>query len=161
MKRIHQTELVHKDNAVMIGLKWEGSFADAGAGEIRRVQTEFKHRLHEIRNVLHPEELLGLSYHMTDTGFVHYAAVEVDHKTLQSIPEGMIKFEVPSHTYAKCSHVKGHLVESSYNRIYTWIEEQGYHLSKGSLTHYEVYPMEQDPYDPEPEFTILVPINLK
>ena len=26
------------------------------------------------------------------------------------------------------------------------------------LTHYEVYPMEQDPYDTEPEFTILVPV---
>lgn len=47
-------------------LKWEGTFAEAGAGAIRKVQTEFKRRLHEIKNMMHPDELLGLSYH---TGF--------------------------------------------------------------------------------------------
>ncbi|MBR2565333.1 MAG: GyrI-like domain-containing protein [Paenibacillus sp.] len=158
MKPIQVAELIRKEAATMIGLKWEGTFAEAGAGGIRKVQTEFKRRLHEIQNVIHPEELLGLSYHVTDTGFVHYVAVRVGNTATPSVPEGMIQLEVPAHDYAKCSHAKGQSIESSYNRIYAWIEEQGLHLLNDPLTHYEVYPMEQDPYDTEPEFTILVPV---
>ncbi|MGF9699493.1 GyrI-like domain-containing protein [Paenibacillus sp. MABNR03] len=125
------------------------------------MQTEFKHRLHEISDVLYPQELLGLSYHTTDTGFVHYVAVEVGEGGLSAVPSGMVKVDVPAHDYAKCSHAKGQSVEASYNRIYTWIKDQGHTVSDGPLTHYEVYPMDQDPYDPEPEFTILIPVNQK
>ncbi|WP_405154390.1 GyrI-like domain-containing protein [Paenibacillus sp. FSL K6-0108] len=153
--------LVRKEAATVIGLKWEGTFAEAGAGGIRVVQTEFKRRLHEISDVLHPQELLGLSFHMTDTGFIHYVAVEVGERGAEAIPTGMVKVDVPACDYAKCSHVKGQLVEVSYNRIYAWIEDQGHTVADGPLTHYEVYPMDQDPYDPEPEFTIFIPVNHK
>ena len=97
MKPIQVAELIRKEAATMIGLKWEGTFAEAGAGGIRKVQTEFKRRLHEIQNVIHPEELLGLSYHVTDTGFVHYVAVRVGNTATPSVPEGMIQLEVPAH----------------------------------------------------------------
>ena len=66
MKQSQSVELIRKEAATMIGLKWEGTFAEAGAGGIRKVQTEFKRRLHEIRNVIRRDELLGLSYHMTE-----------------------------------------------------------------------------------------------
>ncbi|WP_337033457.1 GyrI-like domain-containing protein [Paenibacillus illinoisensis] len=161
MEQVNSSMLVRKEAATIIGLKWEGTFAEAGAGGIREVQTEFKRRLQEISDVLHPQELLGLSYHTTDTGFVHYVAVEVGEAGASTIPSGMVKVDVPAHDYAKCSHVKGQSVEASYNRIYTWIAEQGHVASQGPLTHYEVYPMDQDPYDPEPEFTIFIPVNQK
>lgn len=161
MENVQQEELVYKDAGVVIGLKWEGTFAEAGAGGIRAIQTEFKRRVHEIKNVLHPDELLGLSYHMTETGFIHYVAVEVSDAALQSIPDGMVAIDVPSQAYVRYNHLKGQSVESSYHRIYSWIKEQGYALSNGALTHYEMYPMEQDPYDLEPEFIILVPVNEK
>ena len=80
-------ELVHKEASVVVGLKWEGTFAEAGAGGIRVIQSEFKRRLNEIQHVLHPDELLGLSYHMTETGFTHYVGVEVDAAT-QELPGG-------------------------------------------------------------------------
>jgi len=161
MKQSQSVELIGKEAATMIGLKWEGTFAEAGAGGIREVQTEFKRRLHEIGNVMHPDELLGLSYHVTEIGFVHYVAVQVDDVASSSVPEGMVQFKIPAHDYAKYSHIKGESIESSYHQIYAWIEEQGLRLSNEPLTHYEVYPMEQDSNDHEPEFSIFVPINKK
>ncbi len=161
MKQIQSAELISKEAATMIGLKWEGTFAEAGAGGIRKVQTEFKRRLHEIKNMMHPDELLGLSYHMTETGFVHYVAVQVDDVASPNVPEGMVQFEVPAHDYVKYIHIKGESIESSYHLIYAWIEEQGLCLSNEPLTHYEVYPMKQDSNDHEPEFNIFVPVNKK
>ncbi|WP_458124551.1 GyrI-like domain-containing protein [Paenibacillus sp. Z3-2] len=161
MEQDRSAALVHKKATTIIGLQWEGTFAEAGAGGIRVVQAEFKRRLHEITDLLHPDELLGLSYHMTNEGFVHYVAVQVGERGAQLIPKGMVNIHVPAHDYAACSHVKGQPVESSYNRIYAWIEDQGHKVSEGPLTHYEVYPMNQDPYDPEPEFTIFIPVEPK
>ncbi|WP_433748720.1 GyrI-like domain-containing protein [Paenibacillus amylolyticus] len=159
MEHINSSMKVHKEALSAIGLKWEGTFEEAGAGGIRVVQTEFKRRLHEITDLLHPQELLGLSYHMTDTGFIHYVAVQVNESGAQVIPKDMERIDIPSQDYACCRHVKGQAVESSYNGIYNWIEEQGLKVSGGPLTHYEVYPMDQDPYEPEPEFTIFIPLN--
>ncbi|CAH1196753.1 MULTISPECIES: GyrI-like domain-containing protein [Paenibacillus] len=159
MNQVNEAMLLHKDAAVVIGLKWEGTFAEAGAGGIRAVQMEFKRRLPEIEGVLHPKELLGLSYHMTETHFSHLVAVEVEAEQEASVPEGMLRMDVPAQTYATCSHVKGQSIEASYNHIYAWIEQQGFKALNEPFTHYEVYPMDQDPYDPEPEFSIFIPVS--
>ncbi|MGR6546489.1 GyrI-like domain-containing protein [Paenibacillus tundrae] len=151
-------ELVHKEASVVVGTKWEGTFGEAGAGGIRVVQSEFKRRLGEIQHVLYPDELLGLSYHMTGTGFTHYVGVEVDPSATREIPEGMERIEVASSHYAKRNHRKGQNIEASYNELYVGIEASEYQLAGGALTHYEVYPMTQKTDESDPEFTIFIPV---
>lgn len=139
-----------------VGLKWEGTFAGAEAGEIRDLQRELKGRLGEIARLSRPETLLGLSSHVLKEGFMHYAAVEVPPGSV--VPVDMVRIEVPSLTCAKYEHRKGQSIGLSYSSLYAWIEEQGYRPALGEFTHIELYPMEQDVYDPDPAFTILIPI---
>lgn len=157
MEQRNEAELTTKESFQAVGLKWEGTFAEAGAGGIKVVHTELQNRLKEIKHVRNPEKLLGLSYHVNEGGFTHYAVVEVDR--VENIPDGMTALDVPTLTYAKCEHKKGQKIDKSYDNIYAWIESQGYKLHQGGLTHFEDYPMEQDPYTKEHEFVIMIPIE--
>jgi predicted transcriptional regulator YdeE len=157
MEQKNESELITKESFHAVGLKWEGTFAEAGAGGIRIVHSEMQDRVKEINQTLHPEILLGLSYHNIEGGFTHYAVVEVE--KVGGIPEGMITITLPTLTYAKCEHKRGQSIDASYNNIYSWIENKGYKLYKGDVTHFEEYPMHQDPYSKDPEFAILIPIE--
>ncbi|MBB3072823.1 putative transcriptional regulator YdeE [Paenibacillus baekrokdamisoli] len=157
MEQRNELTIVTIESFHAVGLKWEGTFAEAGAGGIRVIQTELKNRLQEIQNVVHPDTLLGLSYHVQEGRFTHYAVVEV--KRIEHMPEGMTSIVVPTLTYAKCEHKRGQNVDASYQNIYAWIENQGYQLHKGDVTHFEEYPMNHDPYIKDPEFTIMMPIE--
>lgn len=158
MEQENRTVIVRRDSFLAIGLKWEGTFAEAGAGGIRVVHKEMQERLHEIKHVIHPETLLGLSYHFRPGGFTHYAVVQVEN--VDDIPEGMVSISVPTLTYAKCQHIKGQNIDASYQNMFAWIEQQGYQLDKQDVTHFEEYPMAQDPYSNDPEFSIMIPIVL-
>ncbi|HEY4552891.1 MAG TPA: GyrI-like domain-containing protein [Bacillaceae bacterium] len=152
--------LIEKEAFYAIGLKWKGTFQEAGAGQIRPVHEELQKRLKEIRNVTNPEIMLGLSYHARPDGkgFTHYAAVEVE--KVDEIPPGMVSISVPTLKYALYEHRKGQGIEASYSNIYKWIANQGYQENNpDSLTHFEKYPMKQDPYSEDPEFTIMIPIK--
>ncbi|MFC4409125.1 GyrI-like domain-containing protein [Chungangia koreensis] len=152
-------EIVSKEEFLAIGFKWEGTFAEAADGGIRRIQAELKNRLEEISGKVNPETLLGLSYHASENseGFTHYAAVEVSNA--DSVPEGMVSISVPANRYAQTDHRKGESVVESYNQIYIWIREQGMEASQSGLTHFEKYPMAQDPFSTTPAFTIMIPIE--
>ncbi|MFD2330747.1 GyrI-like domain-containing protein [Cohnella sp. GCM10020058] len=140
-----------------VGLKWEGTFAGAEAGEIRDLQDELKRRLGEIPKLTQPDTLLGLSSHVVKEGFLHYAAVEVPEEA--AVPGDMVRLEVPALTCAKFEHKKGQSIGLSYSHVYAWIEKQGYQSASGDFKHIELYPMDQDSHDPNPAFTILIPIS--
>lgn len=144
-----------------IGLRWEGTFAEAGAGGIRAVHRTLQDRLAEIPYAIHTETMLGLSYHAFPggDGFVHYAVVEVE--LIDQVPHGMVTVSVPDLTYATCSHHKDQSIDQSYNNIYAWIKKQGYaEYNPDHLTHVEKYPMSQDPYSDNPEFIIMIPVHV-
>ncbi|GKS13442.1 hypothetical protein YDYSY3_44420 [Paenibacillus chitinolyticus] len=159
MEQRNEAGLITKESFRAVGLKWAGTFAEANAGEIRVVHDEMRNRLKEIKHILNPEILLGLSYQINEGGFTHYAVVEV--AKVEDIPEGMTTVTLPTLTYAKCEHQKGQKIDSSYNNMYAWIESQGYKLHKGDVTHFEEYPMHQDPYSKEPEFIIMIPVKIR
>lgn len=96
----NETHLTSIEAFHAIGLKWEGTFAQAGAGSIRDVHKELQDRLKEIPHVVIPAKMLGLSYHAVPEGqgFIHFAAVEVD--KVEEVPAGMVTVSVPTLTYA-------------------------------------------------------------
>lgn len=71
----------------------------------------------------------------------------------------MSSITLPTLTYAMCEHKKGQEIDVSYHNIYAWIESQGHKIHEGDVTHFEVYPMDQDPYDADPAFVIMIPIE--
>ncbi|MCF6410767.1 GyrI-like domain-containing protein [Pseudalkalibacillus salsuginis] len=152
--------LVTEESFQAVGLKWEGTFDVAFAGEIRDVQKKMHDRLNEIQFVENPDVLLGLSYHATQnaSSFTHYSVVKASQ--VEDVPSGMVMISVPELTYAKCEHAKGQSIKQSYNNIYDWIKAEGYKENRvGDLTHFEKYQMAQNPYDQDPEFTIMIPIT--
>lgn len=157
MEQKNESILVTKESFNAVGLKWVGTFAEAGAGGIRVVLAEMQERLKEIKHVSNPDQLLGLSYHNIKGGFTHYAVVKVDR--VEDIPTGMTMVELPALTYAKCDHQKGQHIDTSYNNIYAWIKNQGYNIHTGDVDHFEIYPMDQDPYTKDPEFVIMIPVE--
>lgn len=58
--------IVSKESFIAIGFKWEGTFAEAAKGGIRKIQAELKERLDEIEGKVEEDVLLGLSYHATE-----------------------------------------------------------------------------------------------
>jgi predicted transcriptional regulator YdeE len=156
LEQISEVSIVTKPAFQAVGLEWEGTFAEAGAGGIRVVQTEIKNRLQEIKHVLHPDILLGLSHHIQAGRFTHYAVVEVEQA--EDIPPGMLAVSFPAMTYAMCEHQRGQNIDASYTNIFAWIKQQGYELNKASITHFEEYPMAQEPYSKDPQFKIMIPV---
>ncbi|WP_078553821.1 GyrI-like domain-containing protein [Bacillus alkalicellulosilyticus] len=162
MTKGNETKLITKNSFKAVGLKWEGTFAEAKAGGIRAIQQQIKLRINEIPQTVNPDQLLGLSFHAMPgkEGFTHYSVVEVGSEA--PIPDGMVVVTVPSLTYACCKHMKGENISQSYTNLYTWIDQQGFEGDYAyGLTHFEEYPMEQDPYDVEPEFTMMIPVKKK
>jgi predicted transcriptional regulator YdeE len=151
--------LTEKAAFTAVGMRWEGSFAEAGAGSIRAMHQRFLAQYETIPNRVPSPHFYGLSYHAAPnaSGFVHYAVVEVSE--IADVPDGMLKLEVPSLTYARCDHRKGQSIDRSYQNIGMWIEAQGYRLADTELTHFELYPLIQDPYSSDPEFTIMMPVE--
>lgn len=154
-----QFNIIKEKEFQAVGLKWEGTFAEAGAGQIRAVHQKFQERFKEIPYIVDPEVMLGLSYHAVPDGegFTHYVAVKVDR--IEKIPAGMISITVPTLTYATYHHQKHQVIEQSYNNIYDWISSSGYKVNEDvGLTHFEKYPMNQNSFAEEFEFKIMIPV---
>lgn len=153
--------VITKEGFTAVGFKWEGTFADAAEGGIRRIQAELRERLNEVAGIVEPDALLGLSYHTEDNPgrFTHYACVEVTDTA--KIPEGMVSVAVPSLRYAKTVHHSGESVEESYNGVYRWIQESDFTAASADLTHFEQYPMDHDPFSEVPTFIIMIPLISK
>ncbi|WHX48933.1 effector binding domain-containing protein [Paenibacillus woosongensis] len=162
MEQVNEALVVTKQAFSAIGLRWEGTFAEAGEGGIRAIHQELQRRRGEIRGIVDLENFYGLSYHAYPggIGFEHCAVFEVADADEQ-VPEGMIKVHVPAMKYAKYEHRAEQNIGESYSSIYAWIEQQGFKLlpQEGEeLTHFEIYPSEQDPYSTSPQFTIMIPV---
>jgi len=159
VRQDNASSIVTKSAFVAVGLRWEGTFAEAGAGSIRALHKQLQEQLDAIPNRLPSEHFYGLSYHAVPggQGFVHYAVVEVSEAA--DVPAGMTTVEVPALTYVRCDHRKGQSIDRSYQNIYSWTESQGYRGADTELTHFELYPIRQDPYSSDPEFTIMIPVE--
>ncbi|MCC3359133.1 GyrI-like domain-containing protein [Bacillus sp. REN16] len=147
------------------GLKWEGTFSQI-VPSLKNVIRQMEERANELDYKVNPHVQLGLSYHVIENGFVHYAVFEVS--TNQEIPDGMIEIKVPEWTYVKTTHNKGENIQKTYTDLHKWLFDSEYTAYREPGVDYydpympikhEHYPIEQDPSDPH--FDIYIPIVKK
>lgn len=150
-----EAKVVNKDAFKAVGVKWVGTFEQAAKGEMKIFHKEFLKRKTEIKSAVNPENIMGLSYHITENGFTYYLALEVEDGT--AIPEEMELITVPACTFAIIEY-KGEVVHEAYTYLYTWIKENGYSLIQNGLEHLEEYPGSFDPVNDVPELKIHIPI---
>lgn len=159
MEKISENQVVTREGFQAIGLKWEGTYEQAGAGKIKVIHEKMKKRVQEIPHTINPDILLAVSYHATPDakGFTHYAAIEVS--KVDEIPEGMESISIPTLQYATCEHRRGQDVSQSYTNMYNWMAEKGLKPYSGEFTHLEVCLMDRDDFTRNPEFTIMIPLD--
>ncbi|MEK5443422.1 MULTISPECIES: GyrI-like domain-containing protein [unclassified Fredinandcohnia] len=145
-----------------VGLRWEGTFSEI-VPSLKNVIRQVEERVKEIDHKVNPNVQLGLSYHVIENGFVHYAMYEVSDK--QELPKGMIEIEVPELTYVKTTHNKGEDIEQTYTDLHKWLFDSEYiPFREEGVDYYdpympikhERYPVDRDPIDPH--FDIYIPI---
>lgn len=148
---------VQKEAFEIVGVKWQGTYEQAGTGEIRHMMSQFRERVNEIPNAVDTGHLLGISVHDFSGGFTYYIGLAV--KQVTQVPEGMTSLTVPAQLYATLIHPTGEEVFQSYQAVETWIQQQGYQAVTYPITHLEVYPASYQPLTDQPEFTIHIPIK--
>ncbi|SFJ86770.1 Predicted transcriptional regulator YdeE, contains AraC-type DNA-binding domain [Halobacillus dabanensis] len=148
-----------------VGLKWEGTFSEI-VPDLKNVIRQSEQRAGELEYKVNPHVQLGLSYHVVENGFAHFAVYEVSEK--QEIPDGMVEVRVPEWTYGKTKHHKGKDIQKTYTDLHQWLFESDYKaLREPGVDYYdpympikhEYYPLDRDPDDPH--FDILIPIVKK
>lgn len=147
------------------GLKWEGTFSEI-VPNLKNVIQQVEDRADELENKVNPNVQLGLSYHVIENGFVHYAVYEVSEE--QEIPKGMIEIWVPEWMYVKTTHNKGEDIQKTYTDLHQWLSDSDYSAFREAGVDYydpympikhEHYPVDRDPNDPH--FNIYIPIVKK
>lgn len=148
-----------------VGLKWEGIFSEI-VPNLKNVILQIEERSVELEYKVNPNVQLGLSYHVIEKGFVHYAVYEVSDE--QEIPDGMIEIKVPELTYVKTTHNKGEDIQKTYTDLHKWLLDSDYAAFREAGVDYydpympikhEHYPVDRDPNDPH--FDIYIPIVKK
>ncbi|MFB4169360.1 GyrI-like domain-containing protein [Virgibacillus sp. JSM 102003] len=148
-----------------VGLKWEGTFSEI-VPNLKNVIQQMEDRAGEVDGKVNPNVQLGLSYHVIENGFRHYAAYEVSEE--QEIPDGMIEIKVPECTYVKTTHNKGEEISKTYTDLHKWLFNSDYTAYREADVDYydpympikhEHYPVDRDPNDPH--FDIYIPIVKK
>jgi predicted transcriptional regulator YdeE len=145
-----------------VGLKWEGTFSEI-VPNLKNVIQHVEDRADELEHKVNPNVQLGLSYHVIENGFAHYAVYEVSEE--QEIPDGMIEIRVPEWTYLKTTHNKGEDIQKTYTDLHQWLFDSDYTaFREAGVDYYDPYmPIKHEHYsvdrDPNiPHFDIYIPI---
>lgn len=151
-----KVETIKLEKFLGVGVKWHGTFEQAGNGDLSRLLEEFKQRMSKL---VHTHKIIGLSYHedTTENSFTYYYLVMKE--DIGEVPEGMEEVEVPASLYAAIE-VNGTDVQSEYMNLYKWIEDRGYELNQDRFHYLEVYPVDYDPISEPPRLKIHVPFKM-
>ncbi|MFB9325170.1 GyrI-like domain-containing protein [Paenibacillus aurantiacus] len=111
-----------------VGLRWEGSFAEAGQGAIRPLQARMIARIGEVIGAIEPDTLVCVSF-THEGGFVHYIAVQVGEDA--PVPEGMhpVALEAANYLYLRKKETDD--VDDVYTRAFTIMGERGLGHDRG------------------------------
>lgn len=111
-----------------VGIRWEGTFDEAGQGAIRPLQARMIGRIGEVSGAIEPDTLVCVSFTRED-GFVHYIAVQVGEDA--PVPEGMHAFSLDAADYLYVRKSESDAVEDVYARAFSLMAEGGFGHDRG------------------------------
>lgn len=155
MVTVLEVKLTQKNGFNGVGVKWVGTHEQAANGELRVLLHEFKQKIGQIKNVVHNDAIIGVSYTIDENSFKNYFVVET--ANCQEVPDGMECISIPSGLYVT-SYYNGYDTQSEYIKLFQWIEENGYKYNP-ALHSLEFYPIEYNPLSDIPKLTIYLPIK--
>ena len=144
---LNQVEIVRVDEKKVIGIPVTCSFQFHDPARIEETKQLFLSRRHEIKHAIHPHRYVCPHY-SSEVSFTYFYCVEVSE--LAEIPEGMIGFTIPPHTYGTTRSDT-----DPYEVIHTYLANNGMKNNAKALA-LEIYQID-DPRWPS-KVDVFVPI---
>jgi len=143
-----EVEIVHLQEKMFVGIPVTSSFANHDPRRIDAAKHTLIKRLEEIRDMVNPREYVCLSF-VSETLFTYLICMEVNH--LAEVPDGMIGFAVPEHTYGRTRSE-----HDPYDEIHAYLKQNGMNNNKRAMA-LEVYTFE-NPQWPD-QVDVYIPIE--
>ncbi len=148
--------IVSRSAEVLVGLSWEGSFAEARSGSIRTLLSQVQARLGEVSD-LWASPIVGISWNDRPDGFRYFVGVPVSEAGALSHFDARI--ELPATICAAAWHAAddGDVI-AHYGRMIEWISASGHMRNTAAYHHREEYPRDAD-FDAAPELRLMIPVR--
>jgi predicted transcriptional regulator YdeE len=148
----YHCEIVKKEFK-FVGISNTAPFPSAFPQAAVKVQQKFEKRINEISNPVNNKILIS-PFICNGIIATYFACLEVS--DLQSIPEGMIGFTVPSSEYVKIT-CTNRTIGEGYNKVFRWLGENGYTQKGNNAFQIEVFYI--DELAEEEQVELLIPIE--
>ncbi|MEI5908055.1 GyrI-like domain-containing protein [Bacillus spongiae] len=137
----------------LVGISSSAPFPSAFPEEAIRLQKQFWQRKKEVKNALNKQVLVS-PYLSNGIIATYFASLEVT--DLNSIPEGMTGFIIPTTKYAaiECTNRS---IEEGYTHLFNWMEEKGYRLKTREAFQMELFYINDS--EEEIKVELLMPIE--
>lgn len=144
-----------------MGMRKEVSFSDVNS--LYEVIEKSREVVHKLEHAIHPEHLIGISFHTIKNGFVYYSGCEVS--TEQSLLDGLEELSFPEQDYLLTTH-KGESIVATYEEITEWLENSDYTpLMEEGMYYYDNLPIKIEkhvyPTSDLLKYDILIPVEKK
>jgi AraC family transcriptional regulator len=149
-------QVIEKEEMKVVGISWNGTYA-----QMSTIPSLFREMINRLKEVSFQtkEPVLIAPFHSRETEFTYYVTTPVE--KIDEIPEGMVGFTIPSKNYVFATHRGSQEeVETTYKKIYSWMEEYGYEQDHNALS-LEVYKEEHSHLNENGElhFDIYLPVK--
>jgi AraC family transcriptional regulator len=151
-----EPKIINRPAFTVIGMKYRGKNENQ---EIPQLWRQFGPRAMEIKNIAHPGISYGvMDYYDESTGeFDYIASLEVE--SVEEIPEGMDRWDVPEQTYACFTCTLPTLIETFKSAYNEWLPQSEYEHAPSP--EFELYDEDFDPNVASSPMYIYIPIKKK
>ncbi|MFS0722869.1 GyrI-like domain-containing protein [Paenibacillus sp. 1P07SE] len=143
--------MVNKPSLNLVGISYSGPYSTLPEQAIR-LQSEFLARKHELHTPINASVLYS-PFHGNEVFATYWSSYETAH--LEEVPEGMVQFTIPEHTYAMVTCTNERMGEG-YEQIAAWMAENNLKKDDNAVT-IEVYYI--DEHLEEEPVEILIPVK--
>lgn len=143
-----EVEIIQLPELKFVGIPVTSVFANHDPNRIEKTKKDFLNRVEEIKRIANPPEYVCLGF-VSETLFTYLICVEVTE--LIEVPEGMLGFSIPAHTYGKARSN-----DDPYSVIHNYFKRHGINNNKRAVA-LEIYKFE-DPEWPN-KVDVYIPIE--
>jgi predicted transcriptional regulator YdeE len=144
-------ELIKRDASHFAGFSFSGPFPQSFPSEAVKVQQQLGSRKSEFSPSINTDVVFS-PYYVSDNLATYFACYEVPEGI--AIPEGMVSFKLPGHTYAKVN-CTNKTIRDGYGHIFDWIQKQGFKPLNGACSIEIFYVEEAD----EERVELFIPVE--
>ncbi|RED63302.1 GyrI-like domain-containing protein [Cohnella lupini] len=123
-------EILVRDTTFLAGFSFSGPFPQSFPSEAVNVQQLLENRKSDFLPTVNTDIVFS-PYYVCETLATYFACYEVSEGA--AIPEGMVTFKLPGHTYARVT-CTNKTITDGYDAIFDWIQTNGHKQLNGACS---------------------------